>query len=508
MTRRLIRWAAIVQLAALFALLSCSPVFAADGPAPGLTLNERVYVASRIYASLDNFAHWQNVPDMDVEAAYRTYLDKAIASEDRRAFSLASMEFLAGFHNAHTVFMDQALVQQGGALPFVAQSVHGQWVVTESMSPDLKPGEVIESIDGRTFEQFVQDSSRLIAASTEAGRRHVLFARMPGFSPYAHLFPEQFVQDFSRLIAASTETGRRPVLFARVPGFSPYARLFPEQFVQDSSRLIAASTEAGRRHVLFARMPGFSPYAYLFPEQFVLTLSAGRKVAIDRRALQNAPLATEGRWLEPAKVAYIRIRTFMGPDFEKRALELAKEYRSAQVLIVDVRGNPGGNTPGELTSFLMDRPSRWWTESTPVVMPLFRYNASKGNSEYQPFNRPELLWTSPVQQPAKDVFTGKLAILADAGCFSACEDFLMAFKDNHRALIVGETTGGSSGQPYMLDLGKGMMIMVGAKREMFPDGSRFEGVGIKADLEVGPTLEDLLAGNDTVLGAPRQHLVQ
>ena len=432
MTRRLIRWAAIVQLAALFALLSCSPVFAADGPAPGLTLNERVYVASRIYASLDNFAHWQNVPDMDVEAAYRTYLDKAIASEDRRAFSLASMEFLAGFHNAHTVFVDQALVQQGGALPFVAQSVHGQWVVTESMSPDLKPGEVIESIDGRTFEQFVQDSSRLIAASTEAGRRHVLFARMPGFSPYAHLFPEQFV----------------------------------------------------------------------------LTLSAGRKVAIDRRALQNAPLATEGRWLEPAKVAYIRIRTFMGPDFEKRALELAKEYRSAQVLIVDVRGNPGGNTPGELTSFLMDRPSRWWTESTPVVMPLFRYKASKGNSEYQPFNRPELLWTSPVQQPAKDVFTGKLAILADAGCFSACEDFLMAFKDNHRALIVGETTGGSSGQPYMLDLGKGMMIMVGAKREMFPDGSRFEGVGIKADLEVGPTLEDLLAGKDTVLEAARQHLVQ
>jgi carboxyl-terminal processing protease len=84
----------------------------------------------------------------------------------------------------------------------------------------------------------------------------------------------------------------------------------------------------------------------------------------------------------------------------------------------------------------------------------------------------------------------------------------MPFKVTRRAVIVGETTGGSSGQPYMLDLGQGMMILVGAKRELFPDGSPFEGVGIRPDVEIGPSVEDLRARKDTVLEAARRHMAQ
>ncbi len=75
----------------------------------------------------------------------------------------------------------------------------------------------------------------------------------------------------------------------------------------------------------------------------------------------------------------------------------------------------------------------------------------------------------------------------------------MPFKDNGRARLIGETTAGSTGQPYMLDLGNGMMAMIGSKREMFPDGSRFEGVGIKPDIEIAPS-----AGADAPLDAARK----
>jgi carboxyl-terminal processing protease len=437
MTFRFVHLAAAAQLAALLALVAPFHAVAAQDPKsdpalPALTMNDRVYVASRVYASLDNFAHSQSAPNLDVDAAYRAFLDKAIASPDRKAFSLAGMEFLAKFNNAHTVFIDMALAQQGGALPFLAQPIHGHWVVTESMSPGLKAGDVIETIDGRPFEQFVQDCGRVISSSTEAGARSLLFARMAMVTPYAHLFPQQFV----------------------------------------------------------------------------LTLSTGKKVAIDRRPIQNQSLATEGRWLEQGKVAYIRIHSLLGPDFEKRALELAREYRQAQAIVVDVRGEPGGSTPSELTAFLMDRPSPWWTESTPVEMPYFRFRAAEGNPAYQPFNRPTMQWSSPAQPPAKDVFTGKLAILTDAGCYSACEDFVMPFKVTHRALIVGQTTGGSTGSANMIDLGQGMMVMIGVKRASFPDGSPFEGVGIKPDVEAEPTVEDLQAGKDTVLEAARKQLAQ
>ncbi len=406
------------------------PGVAQDRSGPTLPLNDRAYVASRLYASLGNFAHAQNLHGTDIDATYRSYLEKALASEDRTAFSRAGMEFLAALHNSHTVFMDRTLIQQGGTLPFTAEFVSGQWLVTVSQVEGLKPGDTIETIDRRPFEQF-------------------------------------------------------------------YA---------SHRRLISASTEQWARHALFARAPNFVPYAQFFPDRFVLGLAGGRQVSVDRRAVPGSPMPpTEGRWLEPG-TAYIRIPSFMSPEYEKRAIELIREYRDAEALIIDVRGNVGGSTPGDLTSLLMDRPYRWWTEATPMVLPFFRYRASEGTWQYQPFGTSEMLWRNPVSQPGKDSFKGKLAMLVDGGCHSACEDFTMPFKDNGRAHIVGSTTAGSTGQPYMLDLGNGMMAMIGAKREMFPDGAPFEGVGIKPDLEIAPAAEDLRQGKDTVLEAARKSL--
>lgn len=391
-----------------------------------LSVSERAYVASRLYASLAYFAHWEDVQGVDVEAVYRSYLEKALAAPDRAAFSRSSMEFMAAFHNSHTMFLDWALVHQSGSLPFIARFLNGRWVITESRTAGVSVGDVIETVDGKPFEDFYQE--------------------------------------------------RRP--------------------------LISGSTEAWARRALFAEAPDFAPYAHLFPMQFVLGVEGGRQVTIDRGTIAAPQLSTEGRWLEQGKKAYIRIPSFMNPEFEKRALELAKEFREAALLIVDVRGNMGGTTPTQLTAALMDRSYRWWTESTPVFMPYFRLRALQGGWEYHEFDRPEFLWRGREQEPSKDgFFKGKLALLVDAGCHSACEDFTVPFKDNHRAVIVGETTAGSTGQPYMLDLGNEMTAMVGAKRERFPDGSKFEGVGIQPDVAVQPTLEGIRQGQDPALEA-------
>ena len=147
-----------------------------------------------------------------------------------------------------------------------------------------------------------------------------------------------------------------------------------------------------------------------------------------------------------------------------------------------------------------------WSEANPCHAH-FRLRA-EGSWEYQPFGRSELLWRSSASEPEADAYQGRLAVLVDAGCLSACEDFVMPFKDNGRALVVGETTGGSTGQPYMLDLGDGMQAIVGAKREMFPDGSPFEGIGIRPDVEAPPKVDDLRAGHDVALEAARQRLLE
>jgi carboxyl-terminal processing protease len=416
---------------ALIVLCGLQSLPAGTSGSPALPLTERVYLASRIYASLAYFAHWQNVPGMDIESAYQTYLSKVIANEDRTAFSRASMEFLAGFHNGHTIFIDRMLVQQGGSLPFIAQPLDGKWTIIESWIPGISPGDVIDTMDSRPFDEFLGASSHMISSSTESGSRRLLFARIPDLISFAHLFPEQFT----------------------------------------------------------------------------VSLSSGRTVHVDRRALQPAaPLQTEGRWLEPGQLAYLRIPSIMGATFEKRAIELAAEFRKAPAMIVDVRNNAGGSSPTDLIAALMDRPYRWWSEAIPLVVPFFRFRASQGHEDYDLFNRSGIIWPPGYQQPPKEHFPGKLALLVDGGCVSSCEDFTMPFKDTHRAEIVGETTAGSSGQPYVLDLGHDMMILIGAKRESFPDGAQFEGIGIKPDVEIRPTIEDLRQGRDTVLEAARRRL--
>lgn len=315
----------------------------------------------------------------------------------------------------------------------MARTVEGKWVVTESPSPDLKPGDVIEKINGIPFEQF-------------------------------------------------------------------YSKVRP---------YISASSEYGARNMLFSQLGDFVPFAPLFPGKFELMLSRPRTVTIDRHALpKSAPMKTEGRWLEAGKLAYIRIPSFFYPENEKRALELVREFQEAPALIADVRGNAGGSTPSDLTSLLMNRSYRWWTESTPINMPYFRFRATEGDWHYGPFRQPQMLWQNPPTAPVKDTFQGKLILLVDGGCYSSCEDFTMPFKDNHRALIIGQATSGSTGQPYVTDLGDGMLLLVGAKRAMFPDGTPFEGVGIKPDMEVAPTIQDLANGRDVALDAARQALAQ
>ncbi len=281
-----------------------------------------------------------------------------------------------------------------------------------------------------------------------------------------------------------------------------------EEFFRELRPMISASTEQWAPRALFVRLPGLAVFTHLLPERFELGLADGRRVAIDRAAMPDLPIGeTEGRWLEPGQLAYIRIPSFFGPAFEKRAIELVREFKDAPALILDLRSNGGGSTPSDLTNALMNRPRRWWTESTPASLPFFRLRAGEGQWQYQPFGRPELLWHSALTPPAADAYQGRLAFLVDSGCLSSCEDLVMPFKDNARALVVGETTGGSSGQPYMLDVGDGMLVFVGAKHESFPDGSRFEGVGIRPDVEIAPKLEDVRAGRDVMLETARQRLL-
>lgn len=82
------------HLVATLSMALYFPGFAQNSPDTRLPLNERAYIASRVYASLANFAHAQDLRQADLDATYRSYLERALAAEDRFTFSRASMELL------------------------------------------------------------------------------------------------------------------------------------------------------------------------------------------------------------------------------------------------------------------------------------------------------------------------------------------------------------------------------------------------------------------------------
>jgi carboxyl-terminal processing protease len=402
--------------------LSTIPATAQEAPSHTIDAATRSYVAGRLYATVQlYFAHWDDVPGLDLDAAFRAYLDEAMAAPDRKGFSLASLAFMTRLGNSHTGFRDaQLLDAAGGTHGFSVRYLAGEWVVTASDRADLAAGDIITAVDGVPIETFYAEHARYIPSSTERFRRRRLFGRW---------------------------------------------------------------------------------YRFVFPLQYELALADGRRVQIDRRDTPQWPSRkTEGRWLVEDQVGYIRVPSWDAPRFEQRAMELLEEMRDADALIVDVRGNQGGSSPITFVNALMERPWRWWAESTPMRMALFSYYAERGRSGFGDFARAHMAWPAEVQVP-DSLYTGTLVLLVDEGCHSACEDFVMPFKDNGRAVLVGDSTAGSTGQPYVTSFGDGMGVAVGAKREYFPDGRRFEGVGVGPDIRMVPTAEDLRAGNDVELEA-------
>jgi hypothetical protein len=59
-------------------------------------------------------------------------------------------------------------------------------------------------------------------------------------------------------------------------------------------------------------------------------------------------------------------------------------------------------------------------------------------------------------------------VLTSARTYSAAEDFVVAFDAMQRGRIVGEATGGSTGQPLLFDLPGGGKARICTKRDSYP----------------------------------------
>lgn len=193
-------------------------------------------------------------------------------------------------------------------------------------------------------------------------------------------------------------------------------------------------------------------------------------------------------------VVYVALNTFNDTRTAEMFDAAFDEIAAARALVIDLRNNGGGSSGigyrvlARLTgdSFLT---STWYTRD---YRPAFRaWGRGEGRHESGP----------GVFAGNRDHhFDGPVVVLTSPRTFSAAEDFLVAFRTMKRGLVVGEHSGGSTGQPLLVALGCGIRAAICTKRDRFPDGTEFVGVGIQPDVVVAPEIADFRSGHDTVLG--------
>lgn len=239
---------------------------------------------------------------------------------------------------------------------------------------------------------------------------------------------------------------------------------------------------------------------YFFPSPLRLTLDDGGSAQLEKQPWLEPPPAISTSVV--GQTPSITIRSFEEPAFEDSALSFVTANKDSPALVIDIRGNGGGSTPMRLIRALMNVDYPSWKEATPLRMGVdVAIEHIERFATLKAADRPNATysWSARLNRADETAYQGKLFILHDIGTASAAEDFLMPFKATDRATLIGETTSGSSGQPLIARPFDKAVFTVGAKREIFPNGDRFEGRGIDPDIAVPLSRVDISEKRDAAL---------
>lgn len=176
--------------------------------------------------------------------------------------------------------------------------------------------------------------------------------------------------------------------------------------------------------------------------------------------------------------------------FSSFLADFFREVESRQIthLVLDLRGNWGGPPwpAAELLAYLIEEPVRYFDGEAPFY--LFKYK------------RP--------QPPAEDAFDGSLYVLTDGACFSTTAHLLSLLRYHTSAVFLGEESGGS----YICSDGHRKTVLRNTGLRFFYSTQVFAaavpgciaGRGIMPDLEVVPSVEDLVTESDPVMMAAQR----
>ncbi len=263
----------------------------------------------------------------------------------------------------------------------------------------------------------------------------------------------------------------------------------PEEILKFNIKRISSSTKQYSiyRALMFILMDQDGKFARIKVKNFNGKV---RIIRLRREKIVFKPFKTliETKLLSK-QLGYIKILAWAGEEMpnllDKRINYFIKNKIKA--LIIDVRGNDGGNSniAKHLASHLFNK----------KVL----FNITKNRTSSRSFR---LRRSFNYVEPIKPYLGIPIILLVDSACFSSNEYFVGGLKDNKRAYLIGETTGGGSGNPKKFVIPykeSSFELFVSTWQYYRPNKMLLEGKGIKPHLVVRPTLQDFIKRYDRVL---------
>ena len=451
--KRTILGAALLLIS--FGLGAVSPVISDDTQEiKPLTAEQKIYGFSNFWREVSyNFAHWETAGDLDWDKAYQDFLPRIIATNNDYEFYRELQLFCALLKDGHTdiTFPAGLLKKYIGRIPIQLRELEKRAIVSnvDGLLGDQIPlGSELLEIDGQTVQQMViKDIIPYISTSAP------------------HMYWEMAIRSWRGVGAGVLFGAKGSVAHLKIQ--KPDGEVFSIDVPRDQyDRKINWSVKRPKR-----------------------------------------PLS-EFRMLD-GNVAYIALNSFSNSEIVDEFRAKLPELTAASGVIIDLRKNGGGNSgnSSKIVGHLTDKPFTGSAWKTPKHYGAYKawgrvadkYESLEKYRDYY-FGHAYHEVEASEHQPSQGLkITSPVIVLVSRSTGSAAEDFLIMADGLDHVSYVGEPSFGSTGQPLNMDLPGGGSARISTKRDFYPDGREFIGIGVVPDIIIKETVADLRSGTDIVL---------
>ncbi|HEX2532266.1 MAG TPA: S41 family peptidase [Chitinophagaceae bacterium] len=219
-----------------------------------------------------------------------------------------------------------------------------------------------------------------------------------------------------------------------------------------------------------------------------------REVSFSRGLKKSEPPLVQFR-MRPDSIGVLTINGFTASDFKQQFDTLYPVLLKSKALVIDLRENTGGDgSQGEyMLRHFLRTPFPDPVISSRQHNPLFRIWGFRTDGYYTMGSGSNAPFTD------RPIYDKPIAVLIGKGTASAAEDFTMPFHYLKRGPVVGQPSAGTTGQPLMRSLPGGGTLRICVRKDTYPDGKEFVGIGIQPTLFVPESAESFLKGEDAVM---------